>query len=134
MSRDKNFSSPSRHRLSSTLINPSSSPGPFASTSRTAFNTSANNDDSQLFSDDLNLDSLPTSGRIRNDGGFVVEEDPDENEQILETLTRHWLNERNAPDILNWQGSLVETVLDRLHAQVRSVPIRYYLIDLPRVL
>lgn len=102
MSLENSFATSSRHRLSSTLINASSSPGP------TAFNSSRYipNDDSQLLSDDLEIDGLGIG---------------DDDEQILDTLTRHWMNERNAPEVLSWQGSLVETVLDRLHAQVRSV-------------
>lgn len=37
----------------------------------------------------------------------------------MDTLTRHWMNERNAPEVLRWEGGVVETVLDRIHAQVR---------------
>ena|SRR5260370_42366494 len=44
----------------------------------------------------------------------------DKEEGLPEKLTRLWMDERNAPDILVWQGLMVEEVLDKLQAQVRS--------------
>lgn len=43
-----------------------------------------------------------------------------QDEPLLNKLTRHWLDERNAPDILIWQGLAVEDALDKMQAQVRS--------------
>jgi GINS complex subunit 4 len=42
-------------------------------------------------------------------------------ESPLAALTRHWMNERNAPDILLFQGDVLETILDTLHQQARMV-------------
>jgi hypothetical protein len=41
-------------------------------------------------------------------------------ERMLDKLTRYWIDERSAPDILLWQGLVVEETLDKLQAQVRS--------------
>lgn len=43
----------------------------------------------------------------------------DESEPLLQKLTRYWVDERNSPEILEWQGLVVDEVLNRLHAQVR---------------
>lgn len=48
----------------------------------------------------------------------------DEEETIstpLEQLTRHWMNERHAPDILPAQEDLLTSLLDHLRRQVRLV-------------
>ncbi|KDQ07792.1 hypothetical protein BOTBODRAFT_647737 [Botryobasidium botryosum FD-172 SS1] len=49
----------------------------------------------------------------------------DETEDIgqtsLQRLTRWWINERGAPDILVWQAQLVEELLDSLHNQATMV-------------
>ena len=37
----------------------------------------------------------------------------------LEQLTRHWMNERHAPDILDAQEDLLTSLLDHLRRQVR---------------
>jgi hypothetical protein len=42
-------------------------------------------------------------------------------ENPLDALTRHWMNERNAPDILVFQGDILESLLDTLHQQVTLV-------------
>lgn len=36
----------------------------------------------------------------------------------LQALTRAWVTERCAPEILPWPESLIERVLDRINAQV----------------
>lgn len=40
-------------------------------------------------------------------------------ENPLKILTRHWMNERNSPDILVFQGALLERILENLHQQVK---------------
>lgn len=40
----------------------------------------------------------------------------------LEQLTRHWMNERHAPDILPAQEDLLTNLLDHLRRQVRLKP------------
>jgi hypothetical protein len=42
----------------------------------------------------------------------------DDAEPLLEKLTRFWVDERNSPEILEWQGLIVDEVLNKLHAQV----------------
>ena len=37
----------------------------------------------------------------------------------LQELTRAWVTERSAPEILPWPTSLMERVLDRIRRQVR---------------
>ena len=36
----------------------------------------------------------------------------------LQELTRAWVTERSAPELLPWPGSLIERVLDRIRRQV----------------
>lgn len=43
-----------------------------------------------------------------------------DDEPVLDKLTRYWIDERSAPDILNWQGLVIEETLYKLQAQVRS--------------
>ena len=38
--------------------------------------------------------------------------------QDLQDLSRAWVNERSAPEILPWPDSLMERVLERIHKQV----------------
>lgn len=49
------------------------------------------------------------------------DETDDFDQNSIQRLTRFWMNERNAPDILMWQGQLVEDLLDNLHNQVRRI-------------
>ena len=39
----------------------------------------------------------------------------------LQELTRAWVNERCAPEILPWPDALMERVLERVRTQVRQV-------------
>ena len=48
---------------------------------------------------------------------FLLQSTP---ETPLEQLTRHWLNERHAPDILPAQEELLSGMLDHLRRQVRG--------------
>ncbi|KAF8337347.1 GINS complex Sld5 component [Cantharellus anzutake] len=45
----------------------------------------------------------------------------EEEEGVLDRLTRLWMDERSAPDILLWPGLMVEEVLDKLQAQSEMV-------------
>lgn len=77
----------------------------------------------------LRRDELPSDDldRILRAGSTRADEDTfDEDEGLLEKLTRLWMDERNAPDILMWQGLMVEEVLDKLQAQVRSAPSCFF--------
>ncbi|KAF9505965.1 hypothetical protein BS47DRAFT_1305914 [Hydnum rufescens UP504] len=44
-----------------------------------------------------------------------------DDERMLDKLTRYWIDERNSPDILVWQGLVVEETLDKLQAQAEMV-------------
>lgn len=46
-------------------------------------------------------------------------EEPLPDETPLEQLTRHWMNERHAPDILPAQDVLLSSLLDHIRRQVR---------------
>lgn len=39
--------------------------------------------------------------------------------QDLQDLSRAWVTERSAPEILPWPNSLMERVLERIHKQVK---------------
>lgn len=39
--------------------------------------------------------------------------------QDLQDLSRAWVTERSAPEILPWPDSLMERVLERIHQQVQ---------------
>jgi GINS complex subunit 4 len=39
--------------------------------------------------------------------------------QDLQALSRAWVTERSAPEILPWPDSLMERVLERIHQQVK---------------
>ena len=38
-------------------------------------------------------------------------------------LARAWVNERNAPELLEWPGGLMERVLERIRTQVRLIQL-----------
>lgn len=44
---------------------------------------------------------------------------PDNDRNIVVRLMRHWQDERHAPDILPFEGDVVETALQLLSEQVR---------------
>lgn len=50
------------------------------------------------------------------DGNAVPQETRD-----LQELTRAWVTERSAPEILPWPGALLERVLDRIRRQVTLI-------------
>ena len=59
----------------------------------------------------------PPRGQRRD---FDMDDLLDNAEPVLEKLTRFWVDERNAPEVLEWQGLVVDEVLNKLHAQVGS--------------
>jgi len=61
------------------------------------------------------LVSFLHNGRILSNSKTDMEAD----ETPLEQLIRHWMNERNAPDILPAQEFLLNRLLDHLRRQVR---------------
>jgi GINS complex subunit 4 len=50
----------------------------------------------------------------------AFQQQPDTDETPLEQLTRHWMNERHAPDILPAQELLLSTLLDHIRRQVST--------------
>lgn len=44
--------------------------------------------------------------------------------QDLQDLSRAWVTERSAPEILPWPDSLMERVLERIHQQVELKLVR----------
>ncbi|KAF7313322.1 DNA replication complex GINS protein SLD5 [Mycena chlorophos] len=53
----------------------------------------------------------------------MPEIDLDDEETPLEKLTRHWMNERHAPDILPAQDVLLGTILDHLRRQSDTIQL-----------
>lgn len=53
------------------------------------------------------------------DRGVDVFPDEESQDTPLEQLTRHWMNERHAPDILAAKEDLLINLLDHLRRQVR---------------
>jgi len=49
-----------------------------------------------------------------------VDDDEGEETQVRE-LMRRWMDERNAPDLLPWQGELVQQILHKLQGQAEAV-------------
>lgn len=60
-------------------------------------------------------DDIPMPG-ADNNLAFLQQ---DSDETPLEQLTRHWMNERHAPDILPSQDLLLANILDHIRRQVR---------------
>ena len=52
-------------------------------------------------------------------GGIDIVPEEESQGTPLERLTRHWMNERHAPDILAAQEDLLTNLLDHLRRQVR---------------
>jgi hypothetical protein len=70
------------------------------------------NEDEDFFND------VPMALAMPDDRELNLFED-DAAETPLEQLTRHWLNERFAPDLLPAQEALLTNLLDHLRRQVR---------------
>ena len=87
---------------------------PEAGPSRPPSKQPIRNDDDDVFND---VPMAPAAQEERRDTRF------DEEEPLgtpLERLTRHWMNERHAPDILPAQEDLLTYLLDHLWRQVGS--------------
>ena len=60
------------------------------------------------------------------DGNVIPQETRD-----LQELTRAWVTERSAPEILPWPSALLERVLDRIRRQVTLIQrLRYHAVKL----
>ncbi|KXN91306.1 DNA replication complex GINS protein sld5 [Leucoagaricus sp. SymC.cos] len=53
----------------------------------------------------------------------MIDAEPEKEETPLELLTRHWINERHAPDILPAQEALLSSILDHLRRQSDAVQL-----------
>lgn len=58
---------------------------------------------------------------LRQQGQLQRDQDNAETQTPLEQLTRHWMNERHAPDILPSQELLLASVLDHIRRQVSCI-------------
>ncbi|KIK59780.1 hypothetical protein GYMLUDRAFT_169198 [Collybiopsis luxurians FD-317 M1] len=63
----------------------------------------------------------PRHAELTNDSLSLQEEDKDTSS--LSQLTRHWMNERHAPDILPAQEELLATLLDHIRRQSETVQL-----------
>ncbi|KAJ2660236.1 GINS complex subunit [Coemansia sp. RSA 1200] len=63
-------------------------------------------------------------GRINADDEEEEEEDDDEDlvEDDLTILTRAWINERGAPDILEYEGAAIENLMELADFQMQRIP------------
>jgi len=87
---------------------------PEAGPSRALPKQPVHNDDADVFND------VPMAQEERRDTLFQEEEPLG---TPLEQLTRHWMNERHAPDILPAQEDLLTNLLDHLRRQVSFVRV-----------
>lgn len=65
--------------------------------------------------------SGPTVGGPSSSGATRVEDEEQIEETPLEQLTRHWMNERHAPDLLPRQEVLLASLLDHIHRQTNII-------------
>ena len=72
------------------------------------------NDDADVFND------VPMAPAPQEAGRAMVFDEEEPLGTPLEQLTRHWMNERHAPDILPAQEDLLTNLLDHLRRQVGS--------------
>ncbi|KAF5319661.1 hypothetical protein D9619_008640 [Psilocybe cf. subviscida] len=77
-------------------------------------------DDDNIFND-INMDRAPRNDDAGDDNPFV--EDAEPLGTPLEQLTRHWMNERHAPDILTAQEDLLANLLDHIRRQSDAVQL-----------
>jgi hypothetical protein len=58
---------------------------------------------------------LPSLRSSTRDQSMTIDVDDDEGEETqVRELMRRWMDERNAPDLLPWQGELVQQILHKL--------------------
>jgi GINS complex subunit 4 len=65
---------------------------------------------------DVDVRMVPPAETTHPQG--IVSLEPEREETPLELLTRHWVNERHAPEILPAQEALLSSILDHLRRQV----------------
>lgn len=61
--------------------------------------------------------NLPFSGSTINQSMAIDVGDDEEEETQVRELMRRWMDERNAPDLLPWQGELVQQILQKLQGE-----------------
>jgi GINS complex subunit 4 len=79
---------------------------------RTSYRRNENEED--------HLDEPMVADHVEDRDRPEVNEEEEPQGTPLEQLTRHWMNERHAPDILIAQEDLLTNLLDHLRRQVRS--------------
>jgi hypothetical protein len=77
-------------------------------------------DQDELFGGAGNVPAEP-QGHLLADIGLGGEQEQDEEEETeVKRLTKVWVRERGTPEIMQWEGELVEECLHRLQQQVSS--------------
>ncbi|KAJ9123769.1 hypothetical protein QFC24_003543 [Naganishia onofrii] len=77
-------------------------------------------DEDELFGGAGNVPAEPP-GHLLADIGLGGEQEEDEEEETeVKRLTKVWVRERGTPEIMQWEGELVEECLHRLQQQVSS--------------
>lgn len=87
---------------------------PEAGPSRAPPKKPIHNDDADVFND------VPMAPAAQEEGRNTLFQEEEPLGTPLEQLTRHWMNERHAPDILPAQEELLTNLLDHLRRQVGS--------------
>jgi len=61
---------------------------------------------------------LPSFRSSTANQSMAIDGDDDEGEETqVRELMRRWMDERNAPDLLPWQGELVQQILHKLQGE-----------------
>lgn len=61
---------------------------------------------------------LPSFRSSTLNQSMAIDADDDEGEETqVRELMRRWMDERNAPDLLPWQGELVQQILHKLQGE-----------------
>ena len=81
-------------------------------------------DDYSSFLDDGDESRSKGKGRVSADADDELELDVGEKETLLHELMRHWMDERLAPELLQWRGPLVKKIMGYLGTQVRTLSLR----------
>ncbi|KAJ1965043.1 GINS complex subunit [Dipsacomyces acuminosporus] len=65
-------------------------------------------------------------GNASDNEGETEEEEADEGDEVMEDdlsiLTRAWINERNAPEILEYEGAAIENLFELVDFQTQKIP------------
>ncbi|KAJ4488097.1 hypothetical protein J3R30DRAFT_3695745 [Lentinula aciculospora] len=79
--------------------------------------------DSDNEDQDITMASASTSIRARTGPTAPILDLPQDDESPLSQLTRHWMNERHAPDILPAEEELLASLLDHIRRQSDAVQL-----------